>query len=136
MFASGWVLLIENYANENTASSNTDAPVAFGSAGHVFLTMYSMEFFAKHFACDQFGHVSWGVKKPITVRTVEKALIHFFRKKLFPPKLWNICDQILQFIFVFVHVPGVKNPTAYYLPRLDKSPTDSIHLKLTDSIPI
>ena len=45
-------------------------------------------------------------------------------------------DQTLQFTFLLAHVPGVENPAADYLSRLEIRPEDRVHLKLTDTIPI
>ena len=42
----------------------------------------------------------------------------------------------LQFNFILAHVPGVENPAADYLSRLDIKPQDRIHLKLHDTIPV
>ena len=68
--------------------------------------------------------------------TDNKALTRFFQSKRIPPKLWNYCDQALQFDFVLAHVPGVENPAADYLSRIDIHPKDRIHLKLHDEIPV
>ena len=93
-------------------------------------------FLAMHFAFDEFGHILWGAKKPIIVMTDNKALTRFFQAKHIPPSLWNFCDQTLQFNFLLAHVPGVENPAADYLSRLEIRPEDRVHLKLTDTIPI
>ena len=98
--------------------------------------MYAKEFLAMHFAFDEFGHILWGSKKPIIVMTDNKALTRFFQAKHFPPSFWNFCDQTLQFNFLLAHVPGVENPAADYLSRLEIRPEDRVHLKLTDTIPI
>ena len=91
-------------------------------------TMYAMQFLAIHFAFDGFAHILWGVKKLITVMTDNKALARFFQSKCIPPKLWNYCDQALQFDFVLAHVSGTENPPADFLSRLDINPLDKIHL--------
>ena len=100
------------------------------------LTMYAKEFLAMHFAFDEFAHILWGLKKPTIVMTDNKALTRFFHSKRIRPKLWNHCDQALQFDFVLAHVPGVENPAADYLSRLDINPEDRIHLKSNDQIPV
>ena len=100
------------------------------------LTMYAKEVLALHFAFEEFAHILWGVKKPTIVMTDNKALTRFFQSKRIPPKLWNYCDQALQFDFVLAHVPGVEKPVADYLSRLDINPRDRIHLKLHDEIPV
>ena len=138
--AAGYVLLIEDYTENNDEKKKTYAPVAFGSQrfteGQLSLTMYGKEFLAMHFAFDEFAHILCGVKKPTIVMTDNKALTRFFQSKRIPPKLWNHCDQALQFDFVLAHVPGVENPAADYLSRLDINPEDRIHLKLNDQIPV
>ena len=138
--AAGYVLLIEDYTENNDEKKKTYAPVAFGSQrfteGQMSLTMYAKEFLAMHFAFDEFAYILWGVKKPTIVMTDNKALTRFFQSKRIPPKLWNHCDQALQFDFVLAHVPGVENPAADYLSRLDINPEDRIHLKLNDQIPV
>ena len=48
----------------------------------------------------------------------------------------ELFDQALQFNFILAHVPGVENPAADYLSRLDIKPQDRIHLKLHDTIPV
>ena len=138
--AAGYVLLIEDYTETNDGPTKSYAPVAFGSQrfteGQMSLTMYAKEFLAMHFAFDEFAHILWGVKKPTIVMTDNKALTRFFQSKRIPPKLWNYCDQALQFDFVLAHVPGVENPAADYLSRIDIHPKDRIHLKLHDEIPV
>ena len=136
--AASYVLLIEDYADPST--KQTYAPVAFGSkkfqGGQMSLTMYAKEFLAMHFAFDEFGHILWGTKKPIIVMTDNKALTRFFQANHIPPSLWNFCDQTLQFNFLLAHVPGVENPAADNLSRLEIRPEDRVHSKLTDTIPI
>ena len=136
--AAGYVLLIEDYADPS--AKQTYAPVAFGSkkfqGGQMSLTMYAKQFLAMHFAFDESGHILWGAKKPIIVMTDNKALTRFFWAKHIPPSLWNFCDQTLQFNFLLAHVPGVENPAADYLSRLEIRPEERVHLKFTDNIPI
>ena len=138
--AAGYVLLIEDYTETNDGPTKSYAPVAFGSQrfneGQMSLTMYAKEFLAMHFAFDEFAHILWGVNKPTIVMTDNKALTRFFQSKRIPPKLWNYCDQAHQFDFVLAHVPGVENPAADYLSRIDINPADRIHLKLHDEIPV
>ena len=104
--AAGYVLLIEDYTETNDGPMKTYAPVSFGSQrfteGQMSLTMYAKEFLAMHFAFDEFAHILWGVKKPTIVMTDNKALTRFFQSKRIPPKLWNYCDQTLQFEFVML----------------------------------
>ena len=128
--AAGYVLLIEDYADP---SAKTYAPVAFGSkkfqGGQMSLTMYAKEVLAVHFAFDEFGHILWSAKKPIIVMTDNKALTRFFQAKHIPPSLWKFCDQTLQFNFLLAHVPGVENPVADYLSRLEIRPEDRVQLE-------
>ena len=138
--AAGYVLLIEDYTEANDGQKKTYAPVPFSSQrfteGQMSLTMYAKEFLAMHFAFDEFAHIRWGVKKPTIVMTDNQTLTRFLQSKRIPPKLWNHCDQALQFDFVLAHVPGVENPAADYLSRLDINPEDRIHLKLNDQISV
>ena len=138
--ATGYVFLIEDYTETNNGPTKSYAPVAFGSQrfteGKMSLTMYAKEILAMHFAFDEFAHILWGVKKPTIVMTDNKALTRFFQSKGIPPKLWNYCDQALHFDFVLAHVPGVENPAADYLSRIDIHPKNRIHLKLHDEIPV
>ena len=89
-----------------------------------------------HFAFDEFAHILWGMKKPTIVMSDNKVLTRFIQSKRIPPKQWNYCDQALQFDFVLAHVPGVENPAADYLSRIDIHPKDRIHLKLHEEIPV
>ena len=138
--AAGYVLLIEDYSKRNDGPTKSSAPVAFGSQrfteGQMSLTMYAKEFLAMHFAFDEFAHILRGVKKLTIVMTDHRALTRFFQSKRIPPKLWNYCDQALHFDIVLAHVPGVENPAADYLSRIDIHPKDRIHLKLHDEIPV
>ena len=86
--------------------------------------------------CDASEHAAGGAKKPIIVMTDKKALTRFFQAKHIPPSLRNFCDQTPQFNFILAHVPGVENPAADYLSRLEIRPEERVHLKLTDSIPV
>ena len=84
------------------------------------LTMYAKKFLALHFAFDEFGLILWGANKPIIiVMTDNKALTRFFQAKPLPPSPWNFCYRTLQFKFNLAHVPGVENPAADYLSRLE-----------------
>ena len=113
-------------------------PVAFGSQrvteGQMSLTMYAKEYVAMHFAFDECAHFLWGVKKLTIVMTNMKPLTRFFQSKTIPPKLWNYCDQALQFDFVLAHAPGFENTAADYLSEIEINLQDRIHLKLHDEI--
>ena len=138
--AAGYVLLIDDYTETNDVPPKAYAPVAFSSQrfpeGQMSPTMYAKEFLSIHFAFDEFAHILWEVKEPTIVVTDKKALTRFFLSKRIPPKLLNYCDQALQIDFVLAHVPGVGNPAADYLSRIDTSPKDRVHLKLHDEIPV
>ena len=73
-----------------------------------------------------------GSKKTTNVMNNNKAITCFFLSKRISSKLWNHCDQALQFDSVLAHVPGVDNPAADYLSRLDINSEDRFHLKLND----
>ena len=79
-----------------------------------------------HFAFDEFALILWGVKKPTKVMTDNEALTRLFQSKRIPPKLWNYCDQALQFNFVLSHVPSTEKPAADYLSRLVNRPKERI----------
>ena len=100
------------------------------------LTMFAKEFLAIFFACDQFGHILWGVYKYLIVLTDNKALIPFFEAEQFSSNSGTFCDQAIQFNFKLAHEPFIENPAADYLSHLDRSPTDKLYLELTDSGPI
>ena len=138
--AAGYDLLIQDYTETNDGPMKSHAPVSFGSQrfteGQMSLTTYAKEFLAMHFAFDEFAHVLFGVKKPTIVMTDNKALIRFLQSNRIPPKLWNYCDQTLQFDVVLAHVRGTENPAADYLSRFDIRPEERIHLKLHDKIPV
>ena len=68
--------------------------------------------------------------------TDNKALTRFFQAKRIPPKLWNHCDQALQFDFVLAYVPGIENSAADYLSRLNINTEERLQLKLNDQTPI
>ena len=69
-----------------------------------------------------------GVKKPTVVMTDNKSLTRLLQSKRIPPKLCNYCDQALKFDFVLAQVPGVKNPAAVFLSRIDINSRDRINL--------
>ena len=68
--------------------------------------------------------------------TDNKALTRFFQAKHIPPLLWIFCFEILQFIFVIAHFPGVENRAANYLSRLAIRQEDRQQLKITVSNPM
>ena len=61
--------------------------------------------------------------------TDNKTLTRLFQVKHIPPSLWNFCDHTVQFNFILAHVPGVENPAADYLSRLEIRPEEPVHLK-------
>ena len=136
--AAGYVLLVEGYSEPQSGSLKKYAPVAFGSkkfqGGQMSLTMYAKEILAMQCAFDEFCHILWGAKKPIIVMTDNKALTRFFWGQTHSPV--TFCDQTLQFNFILAHVPGVENPAADYLSRLEIRSEEHVHLKLTDSIQV
>ena len=86
--AAGYLVLIKNYTDKETRETSKFASEAFGSksfiTGQITLTMYAKEFLAIHLAYDEFGHILRGTKKPIIVRTENKALTRFFQAKQIP----------------------------------------------------
>ena len=132
------VPLFEDYANKNTVAPKAYARDAFGArrltTGQKSLTMYAKEFFAMHFAFDEFGHVLWGVKKPYYNHDGSQTSNSFI---LDQTDSSGIADSLWQGPSVQFHTLEclcINNPAADYLSRLDLAPTDRIRLKLTDSI--
>ena len=138
--AASYVLLVEVYTESDTGSMKSYAPVAFSSQrftkGQMSLTMYAKEFLATHIAFHKFAHILWGVKKPTTVMTDNKAHTLFFQSKRVLPLMWNYCDQALRFDFVLAYVPGTGNPATDYLSQLEIRPEERMHLKLNDEFPV
>ena len=89
-----------------------------------------------HLAFDELGHILWGVEKPTIAMTENRELTRFFQVKHFPSKLWNFCDQTLQFNFLWAHAPDTQNHAADYLSFLETHPQHRVQLKLSDSIPV
>ena len=91
--AAGYVLLIDDYTDEETGETNNFAPVAFGSknftAGQMSLTMYAKELLAMHLAFDEFGQFLSGTKKSVKVMTGNKAFTRFFQASHIPLSLWK-----------------------------------------------
>ena len=77
---------------------------------------------------DTFG----GVLKTNHRNDRQQGLNRFFCKNI-PPSLWILCDQTLQLNFILTHIPGVENPPADYLLRLQIRPEEQVHLKLNAS---
>ena len=83
----------------------------------------------------EFGHISCGAIKPVTITTDSKPVTRFFQTKMIPPPLWNACDLVLQFNFTVAHISGKMNTTAYFFSRLEMDPVEKIILKIREDIP-
>ena len=86
-------------------------------------------------ALKEFGHIFWGVTRPVIIMTDSKSVTRFFPTKLIRPPLWNACDFVLQFIFTIAHIPEKMNTAAGLLSRLETDPNEKIILKIREDIP-
>ena len=75
-----------------------------------------------HFAFDEVGPTLWDANKPRNANTDKRVLNKFLPTKQISLKLWDFCDQTLEINFVLVHVPGMENPAAEHLFRLNITP--------------
>ena len=125
--AAGYAVLMEDDPNQKyTSSRKTYAPIAYGSKTYspcqIKMSIYAKEFLAIYMAFNAFGHIFWGVTKPVIIMTNSKSVTRFFQTKMIPPPLWNACDFVLQFNFTNAHIPGKMNTAAYFLSRLEMYP--------------
>ena len=97
--------------------------------------MYAKELLAFQIASDEFGHILWGIKEPITLMTINKGLNMFFQAKHIPPSHWNFWEHKLHFNFVLAYVLGAENPAANHLSCLEIQPEDRKLSTRTNSIP-
>ena len=140
-FAAGYVLLIEDYTQEQGRNKKTYAPVAFGSQkfspGQYKHTIHTKEFLAIYFAFENFAHMLWGIThKPLVVFTDNKALSAFLQSPTIPASLCKYVDRLLQFKFVLAHVAGENNPAADYLNRMYLNPHLTMELEIGATIPV
>ena len=140
-YAAGYVLLIEDYATDQSGKQyKTYVPVFFGpkifTPTHLKLAIYAKEFLAVHFAFDNFAHILWGSTKPVLVLTDNKSLTRFFRAKTFPSSLWTCVDHVLNFNFVLGHIPGKANAAADYMSRIHIQSHTKLKLKFNSKIPV
>ena len=99
------------------------------------MSIYAKEFLAIYMAFKEFGHIFWGVTKPVIIMTESKSVTRFFQTKMILPPLWNACDFVLQFNFTIAHNPGKLNTAADFLSRLEMDPNEKIILKIREDIP-
>ena len=140
-FAAGYVLMIEDYTQEQSKNRKTYAPIAFGSQkfspGQYKHTIHTKEFLAIYFAFENFAHMLWGVtRKPVVVFTDNKALSAFLQSPTIPASLCKYVDRLLQFRFVLAHVAGENNPAADYLSRMYLNPHLTMELEIGATIPV
>ena len=141
-YAAGYVLLIDDYCctAKSTSPRKQYAPVSFGSkvfeAGQLKLSIYAKEFLAVHFALQTFGHIVWGIQKPILILTDNRALTRFFQAKTIPSSLWSCVDHVLSFNFFLGHIPGKTNVAADYLSRIHINPQEKQQLRISDRLPV
>ena len=124
-YAAGYVLMIEDYTtNEDNQELKVYAPVSFGSRifhpNQLKFSIYAKEFFAVHFALDNFANIIWGCKKPVLILTDNRSITRFFETKIIPPTLWNALDHVLSFDITLGDIPGKANLAADYLSRTHK----------------
>ena len=137
---AGYAVLIEDDPLEKyTSTRKAFAPVAYGSKTfsptQLKMSIYAKEFLAIFFAFKEFGHIFWGTSKPVIILTDNKSVTRFFQTKIFPPTLWNACDNVIQFNFTIAHIPGKNNTAADYLSRLEISPKEKLILRIREDIP-
>ena len=70
------------------------------------MSFYAKDFLSIYFASVQFGRLMWGSTFPVIVFTDNRSVTRFFQTKMVPPALWNVCDYVLQCIFVIAYVAG------------------------------
>ena len=96
---------------------------------------FTQEFLATYMALKEFGHIFWGVTKPVIILTDSKSVTRFFQTKMIPRPLWTACDFVLQFNFTILHIPWKMNAAADFLSRLEMDPNEKIFLKIREDIP-
>ena len=115
--ASGYAVLIEDDPLEKyTSTRKAFAPVAYASKTfnptQLKMFVYAKEFLAVFLAFKEFGHIFWGIPKPVIILTDKESVTRFFHTKFIPPTLWNACDYVIQFNFTIAHIPGKNNTAA------------------------
>ena len=141
-FAAGYVLMIEDYTQEQSKNRNTYAPIAFGSQKFSPGTIQTHNSYqgvlgSFTFAFENFAHMLWGVtRKPVVVFTDNKALSAFLQSRTIPASLCKYVDRLLQFRFVLAHVAGENNPAANYLSRMYLNPHLTMELEIGATIPV
>ena len=102
--AAGYVLLIQDYTDEEVGETSKFAPEAFGSktftTRQVSLTMYARELLAMHLTFDGFGHIIWGTKKSVILMNGNRTLTRFFQAKHIPPHFGILVINCCNIFFV------------------------------------
>ena len=140
-YGAGYVLMVEDHCKDRRKEDKILAPVSFGSKvfnpAQLKLSIYAKEFLAVYYAFDAFAHILWGAQqKDVLVLTDNKALAYFFQSKSIPAPLWTFLDKLMAFPFELGHIPGLANPAADFLSRLQLNPSEKLTLRMKDSIPI
>ena len=138
--AAGYAVLIEDDPNQKyTSTRKTYAPIAYRSKTYspskIKTSTYAKEILAIYMAFKEFGHIFWGLIKPVIIMTDSKSVTRFFQTKMIPPPLWKASDFVLQFKFTIAHIPGKMNTAADFLSRLAMDANEKIILKITEDIP-
>ena len=137
---TGFVLMIEVYLIDHKGKTNkTYALVSFGSrlfiATQLKFSVYFKEFLALCFALEHFAHFIWGAIKPVLVLTDNRSLTQFFQSKSNHFSYGNAWT-VLSFDFQLEHIPRKAHSAADFLSRMQTDPNLTLHLKLTDHVPI
>ena len=137
--AAGYAVLIEDDPLEKyTSTRNAFAPVAYGSKTfsptQLKMSIYAKEFLAIFFVFKEFGHIFWGIPKPVIILTNNKSVTRSSQTKIIPPTLWNACAYVIQFNITIAHIPGKNNTAADYLSRLKISPKEKFILRIREDI--
>ena len=135
--AATYAVLIEDDPNQKyTSTRNTYSPIAYGpktyAQSQIKKSIYLIEFLATYLAFKQFGHMFWGVTKPVIIMT--KSLTRFFQLKLISSPYRNACDFVQQIIFTIAHNPGKMSTAAIFLSRLEVDRSEKNHLNIREHI--
>ena len=72
----------------------------------------------------------WKGTFPVIVFTKNRTNTRYFQAKLIPPALWNACDYVLQYDFVFAHVAGSMNTSADFLSRAEVNSIEKFEMSI------
>ena len=115
----------------------TYTPVSLGSrlftATQLKFSVHTNEFLALYFASDDF----FGATKPVLLLADNRSLTLFFFQSIgVHTTLWNCRDRVLFFNILLAHIPGRAISAAVFLSRMQTDPSLSLHIKLTDHVPM